>query len=305
MLTVMACIPAHAQKTSDVPPGMEERGDPFSNSGATGPVARSGATRPAVSEKSAASTSPSEVRGVTRYPNGLPIPGAEVVILSADANVARTVVSENDGTFAFKNLKPGEYQLSARKEGYSPYRLWNKLELVAGKRKLPCDRTSRLGQASRYHLSIAEWQVRHGHRPIRPTEFSQPVCVSQCQSLLVKRRFALEMRRPLPRPSLQRPRGLQCPAAVVEELTAMRKRIDELEAELKGRVSPDQPAAEAPAPAPVAATPQAAPTAETPKLLPGQYLSAAGTPTYFKGDTRSSDAPRWLGAFFRTRTGPG
>jgi hypothetical protein len=74
------------------------------------------------------------------------------------------------------------------------------------------------------------------------------------------------------------------PAAVADELDAMRRRIDELEAALKSR-GLTEPAAETPAATPaVAAAPQEQAAAPV-KLLPGQFLSAAGTPTYLKGDT--------------------
>ncbi len=103
-----------------------------------------------LSDKPAASTFPGEVHGVTRYPSGLPMAEAEVVILSGDADTDRTTVSGSDGTFVFKNLRPGEYQLTARKDGFalSPV---TKVDLAYGK-----DRHGRMclsDQVSRYPLN--------------------------------------------------------------------------------------------------------------------------------------------------------
>src|ERR1700736_6421163 len=114
-LVILLGIPAQAQKTSGmVPPGMEENTGPFS--GGHGPKTFGGNSGPV--DKPAVSSTPGEVHGVTRYANGLPIPGAEVAILNGDVDIDRTVVSGSDGTFVFKNLKPGEYQLTAKKEGF-------------------------------------------------------------------------------------------------------------------------------------------------------------------------------------------
>src|ERR1700736_1749424 len=115
-LVILLGIPAQAQKTSGmVPPGMEENTGPFS--GGHGPKTFGGNSGPV--DKPAVSSTPGEVHGVTRYANGLPIPGAEVAILNGDVDIDRTVVSGSDGTFVFKNLKPGEYQLTAKKEGFA------------------------------------------------------------------------------------------------------------------------------------------------------------------------------------------
>ena len=63
---------------------------------------------------------PGDVKGVTRYPSGLPMAGAKVVILNADVDVERSTVSAEDGSYTFKSLKPGHYQLSAKIDGYAP-----------------------------------------------------------------------------------------------------------------------------------------------------------------------------------------
>ncbi len=59
-----------------------------------------------------------DLRGVTRDPDGLPLPGATVTVHSLDENTDRKVVSGDDGEFLAENLKPGNYQLTAVKEGF-------------------------------------------------------------------------------------------------------------------------------------------------------------------------------------------
>ena len=45
--------------------------------------------------------------------------GAQVVILNADVDVERSTVSAEDGSYTFKKLKPGHYQMSAKVDGYA------------------------------------------------------------------------------------------------------------------------------------------------------------------------------------------
>jgi trimeric autotransporter adhesin len=59
-----------------------------------------------------------DLRGVTRDPSGKPVPGAAVTVRSLDEDTARTLISGNDGVFLMKNLKPGQYQLTAAKAGF-------------------------------------------------------------------------------------------------------------------------------------------------------------------------------------------
>ena len=48
-----------------------------------------------------------DIRGVTRDPSGLPLPGAAVTVHSLDENNDRKVTSGDDGAFLVENLKPG------------------------------------------------------------------------------------------------------------------------------------------------------------------------------------------------------
>jgi hypothetical protein len=59
-----------------------------------------------------------DLRGTTRDPSGLPLPGADITLHSIDENANRKSISGEDGAFTFANLKPGHYQLTAVKEGF-------------------------------------------------------------------------------------------------------------------------------------------------------------------------------------------
>ena len=282
-LTILLGAPTHAQQASGmVPPGMEDSASPFPGGG-HGPKTFGGNSGPA--EKPAVSSSPGEVQGVTRYANGLPMPGAEVVILNGDVNIDRTVVSGNDGAFVFKNLKPGEYQLTAKKEGFglSPT---TKVVLAYGKivtvdvalgpsLAVSPANTNPAGFLRLYNQSTHRVQAASLHlTPAQPTiDESAPAVIASATD--APKPAASTAEQPLP-------------AAVMDEIMAMKKRIEELEAEVRGRAGAEQPSAPAAiAPAVVAAPQGAAPaqTPETPKPGPGQYLSTAGTITPYKGDT--------------------
>jgi hypothetical protein len=282
---------------SGAPPGMGEGEGPFS-SGHHGPTTFGG--KQAAPDKPAISTFPGEVRGVTRYPNGLPMPGAEVALLGAEVNIDRTIVSGSDGTFAFKNLKPGDYQVTARKEGFdiSPI---SKVELAAGK---IVDVNVPVGPS----LAVSPL---NGNSAGRSRSSSPPPYRVQTASLHLT---PSEPEADQPDPAVAATASevkpsttaSAIPAAVADELEAMRRRIDELEAELKSRVAPEQPTA---APAPTLTAPIGAgestsaaiagtqDAAQAPKLLPGQYAAAGGTASYFKGDTDVPDHPAGFDPF--------
>lgn len=303
MLTFLLVGATHAQSAKpDAPPGMEDRGSPFSNSG-PGPSTFSG--KPAAPVVVAASTTPGEVHGVTRYPNGLPIGGAEVILISGDTNTDRDTVSASDGSFGFKKLKPGEYQLSAKKDGFRLSAV-SKIEVANGKivtadlhlgSSLAVTSTPnevailpRRALASNYSVQPASMRIAS------PPATDEPVLAADAAPANPSQPASPAADKPAaaakPAASAAEP---AIPAAVMDELTSMRRRIDELEAALKARTAADKPAAETPAaPVPLPATatavvaesPAAPPAqaAEPPKLLPGQMLASGGTPTYFKGD---------------------
>jgi putative OmpL-like beta-barrel porin-2/carboxypeptidase family protein len=282
-LTILLCVPTQAQRASsmDAPPGMGENSSPFS--GGHGPKTFGGNSGPA--DKPAVSSSPGEVQGVTRYANGLPMPEAEVVILNGDVDIDRTVVSGSDGTFVFKNLKPGEYQLTAKKEGFglSPTTkvvlAWGKLVTV----DVPLGPSLAVSPANNNSTGLLRPYSGSTYR-VQPASLhiaaAQPLTSESAPTVSAS---ATDAPKP-PTATAEQP----LPAAVMDEITAMKKRIEELELEVKGRAGAEQPstpAAETPAAvaAPQGAAPAQAPA--TPKLEPGQMLSTAGTPTYYVGDT--------------------
>ena len=111
-LALLLCTaPLRAQ--SDLVPGMQ---DPV---GGHGPSTFASSTPKPEQHVLTADHAPGNVKGVTRYPSGLPMAGAQVVILSADVDVERSTVSAEDGSYTFKSLKPGHYQMSARIDGYA------------------------------------------------------------------------------------------------------------------------------------------------------------------------------------------
>jgi hypothetical protein len=80
-----------------------------------------------------------DIRGTTRNRSGLPLPEVQVAVHSVEENTDRTVVSGADGTFAFQNLKPGRYQLTASKAGFGSSPVTN-VELAA-QQSFPVDMT--------------------------------------------------------------------------------------------------------------------------------------------------------------------
>ena len=281
-MTILLGVPSYAQQASGMaPPGMEENDGPFSRAAGHGPKAFGG--KPNVEDKPAESSTPGEVRGVTRYPNGLPMPGAEVVILNGDVNIDRTMVSGSDGTFAFKNLKPGEYQLTAKIDGFglSPTTkvvlAWGKIVTVdiplgSSLAVSPSNNNSaglvRTFNPPNYRMQSASLHLS----PLQPSTLESAPAVSESTT-------------DAPKPSAgtaEQP----LPSAVMDEIMAMKKRIEELEAEVKGRAGVEQPSTPVVETSAAVAAPQGAvqgPLAPTPG--PGQFLSTAGTITTYKGDT--------------------
>ncbi len=59
------------------------------------------------------------LRGVTRDPDGQPFAHAQVTVHSMAEGFDLTVVSGSDGAFAIASLNPGQYQVSAKSEGFA------------------------------------------------------------------------------------------------------------------------------------------------------------------------------------------
>jgi hypothetical protein len=239
---------------------------------------------------------PGDVHGVIRYPNGLPMPGAQVVILNADVDVERSTVSAADGTYVFKRLKPGNYQIGAKIEGFAPSRGLAvdvtpgkdvAFDVSVGARQMGAGAPKSSASAYRsygsdYRAEPASLHLGSPDASTATASADEPAAATAATSGAT----ATD-----PPKAAETPASTPIPAAVADELAAMRRRIDELEAELKSRAPADQPpatpaaAASAPqgaAPAPAAQAP-ATPPPPTPG--PGQYLSTAGTVTNYYGDT--------------------
>jgi hypothetical protein len=74
-MTILLGVPSYAQQGSGMaPPGMGENEGPFSRTAGHGPQTFGG--KSSTADKPAESSTPGEVRGVTRYANGLPMPEA-------------------------------------------------------------------------------------------------------------------------------------------------------------------------------------------------------------------------------------
>jgi len=64
-----------------------------------------------------AASLPGDIHGVVRDSEGQPVAGAQVLVHNVDENTDHAVLSAMDGAFLVKGLKPGQYHLTASKEG--------------------------------------------------------------------------------------------------------------------------------------------------------------------------------------------
>ena len=283
--TFLLSVPLRAQQAShsEVPPGMEEGGSPFGG-GNHEQTTFGGRHDPP--NTPAVSTFPGEVHGITRYPSGLPIPGAEVVILNGDADVDRTTVSGSDGSFLFKNLKPGEYQLTARKEGFSPSPI-TKVQLATGKIATadvplgPSLATSPVNTNSPVIMRTSHapaYRMQPASLRLGATEAAagEKVSASETRTNTTSQPAASSTEQP-------------DVSVLLDEVRALSKRVEELEAERKNPRTETPVAVVAPEDAAPAQAPAQAPA--TPKPGPGQYLSTAGTVTNYYGDTDIASHP--------------
>jgi hypothetical protein len=283
---ILCTAPLHAQ--SGLVPGMEDQ------VGGHGPTTFNDRTPISEQHVLTADHAPGEVHGVTRYPSGLPMAGAQVVILNADVDVDRSTVSAEDGSYTFKNLKPGHYQMNARVDGYDPSGIVS-VDVLPG-RTVTSDVSFKLIRHAPISSRSSEgtFKTYAGGYRAEPASLRladpQPTSASASEGTARAAEAASAATSSDSTKTAEAPASQPIPAAVADELAAMRKRIDELESELKGRPATEQPAAETPA---VAASPQggAAPAPATPKPGPGEYLSTAGTITNYVGDTDIPDHP--------------
>jgi len=285
-LALLLCSsPLHAQ--SGLVPGME---DPLGGHGPT-----TFGERAPIPEQHVltANHAPGDVHGVTRYPSGLPMAGAQVVFLNADVDVERSTVSAEDGSYTFKNLKPGHYQMNAKIDGYAPSGIVP-VDVIPGQ-SINSDISLKLLRSASMPAKSSGYRTYSGDYRAEPTSLRmadpQPTTEPTTEGTVRTAEATSTATTTDPPKTAETSSSQPIPAAVADELAAMRRRIDELESELKGHAATDQPAAETPTviAAPQGAAPEQA--AATPKLAPGQYLATGGTATYFKGDTDIPDHP--------------
>jgi hypothetical protein len=60
-----------------------------------------------------------DIRGTTRDPQGLALPNATVILHNTGENTTRSAITDGNANFLFENLKPGTYDLTATKSGFS------------------------------------------------------------------------------------------------------------------------------------------------------------------------------------------
>src|SRR5215467_12140610 len=68
-----------------------------------------------------AQTVVSQISGIVRDPSGAVLPGVEVKVTNTDTTAARTVITNETGSYAIPNLPVGPYKLEASLPGFSTY----------------------------------------------------------------------------------------------------------------------------------------------------------------------------------------
>lgn len=63
-----------------------------------------------------------KIGGVVKDQNGAIVVGARVFLLNTQTGIERQIVSNANGSFAFGNLTPGEYEIRVAAEGFAVFR---------------------------------------------------------------------------------------------------------------------------------------------------------------------------------------
>src|SRR5262245_3625990 len=61
-----------------------------------------------------------QIEGVVKDPTGALVAGASVEAKNLETGASRTATTNDDGRYQFLNLQPGNYSITATKEGFSP-----------------------------------------------------------------------------------------------------------------------------------------------------------------------------------------
>src|SRR5437868_13091627 len=72
----------------------------------------------ALSLPSFAQVTATAIHGLVRDPSGAVVPGAALKLRDTSTGIEKTTVSSADGVFAFGNLQPGSYNLTATASGF-------------------------------------------------------------------------------------------------------------------------------------------------------------------------------------------
>src|SRR4051812_12133181 len=60
-----------------------------------------------------------QIQGEIKDPNGAVVPGATVEVKNRETNLSRTVTTNEDGRYVVLALPPGNYQITASKQGFT------------------------------------------------------------------------------------------------------------------------------------------------------------------------------------------
>src|SRR5580704_18418369 len=72
------------------------------------------------------------IAGVVRDPGKAPIGGATITATKLDGNAIRTTISGSDGIYAFSDVVPGNYSITAQTEGFGDITVAS-VQVVAGR----------------------------------------------------------------------------------------------------------------------------------------------------------------------------
>jgi len=78
-----------------------------------------------VSTVLAQSQTTGQIEGVVKDPTGALVPGATVEAINLGTNMTRTATTDEDGRYSILNVQPGNYKITATRQGFAPNALEN------------------------------------------------------------------------------------------------------------------------------------------------------------------------------------